>query len=145
MNKRSIEIQMVTSWPIQDIVELYQAGGWWKKTYDASQVPALIKGSFAFAVAVKDDKAVGMGRILSDGISDAYIQDVVVLPRFQHQGIGKRIIETLTQHCFSRGIHWIALIAEPGSKEFYQRLGFQVMTKYVPLRYQGEEEDVVSG
>ena len=69
---QNIEIKIVSSWQENDIVNLYKAGGWWKETYNPSEINKLIKGSFAFAVVIntKLDKAIGMGRILSDGISD---------------------------------------------------------------------------
>ncbi len=53
-------------------------------------LPRLIRGSFLFAVAVdrKTGHAVGMGRVISDGVSDGYIQDLVVLPEYRKTGIG---------------------------------------------------------
>jgi len=83
-------------------------------------------------------KAVGMGRVLSDGVSDAYLQDLVVLPAYRRQEIGKKIVRVLLEHCFSKGITWIGVIAEPGTDQFYQDLGFQPMHKYVPLLYTKE-------
>ena len=50
---KNIEIKIVDSWPKEDIVELYKAGGWWKDSYDLSGIQHLIKGSFAFAVVVE--------------------------------------------------------------------------------------------
>jgi len=69
---------------------LYRAGGWWKDEYDPAEIPGLIRGSFAFAVAVEEEsgRAVGMGRVISDGVSDAYIQDLVVLPEYRSRNVG---------------------------------------------------------
>ena len=77
-----ISYRRVSSWETGEILALYRAGGWWDEDADPGLIPALISGSYAFVVAVdkKTLSAVGMGRVLSDGISDAYIQDVVVLP-----------------------------------------------------------------
>jgi len=129
-----IEIKIVDAWPEEDIIELYKAGGWWKDHYDKSKIKHLIKGSFAFAVAVHKNKAIGMGRLLSDGVSDAYIQDLVVLPKFRDKGIGKEIVKTLVDHCKSKGILWIGLIAEPGQSSFYSNLGFKTMENYTPMK-----------
>ena len=137
MNKNDIEIRLVDHWPINEIVDLYKAGGWWKETYTKDGLPLLLKGSFVFAVAVdtKTGKAIGMGRVLSDGISDAYIQDLIVLPEYRGQHIGKQLTTTLMDYCVSHGIHWIGLIAEPGSSRFYTTLGFQPMEHYIPMLY----------
>ena len=137
MQKTQIEIRHVNSWPEDEIVQLYKAGGWWKDTYDKAGIPALIKGSFAFVVAVdqKTKKSVGMGRVISDGVSDAYIQDVVVLTPYRGQNLGKKIIQTLLDCCVSKGISWIGLIAEPGSSQFYTALGFKPMEHHIPMLY----------
>ncbi len=130
-------MRLVTTWPEDEIVTLYQAGGWWKDTYDKAGIPGLIAGSFAFVVAVdrQTGKAIGMGRVLSDGASDAYIQDLVILAPYRGQNLGKRIVQTLIDFCVSRNILWIGLIAEPGSSQFYTSLGFKPMEHYTPMLY----------
>jgi hypothetical protein len=76
-----IRVDLVQSWEEEQIVELYRAGGWWKEGMDQKRINDLIRGSFLFAVAIDitTGKAVGMGRVISDGVADAYIQDFVVL------------------------------------------------------------------
>jgi len=139
--KQQIEVKIVSSWPEKEIVELYKVGGWWKKSYDSSGIKYLIKGSLAFVVAVdnKTKKAIGMGRIISDGVSDAYFQDILVLPEYRNRGIGVKIVKTLLNFCSSKGISWIGLIAEPNQDRFYSTLGFKKMEKYVPMKYPTEE------
>jgi aralkylamine N-acetyltransferase len=132
-----IEIRLIDAWKNDEIVRLYRAGGWWNENYDKSSIPSLIKGSFLFAVALDREQAVGMGRVISDGVSDGYIQDIVVLPSYRRSGIGKMIISTLLEACRERGLGWIGLIAEPGSEEFYHTLGFRRLEGYMPLIYEG--------
>jgi ribosomal protein S18 acetylase RimI-like enzyme len=141
MDKKGIEIRIVQSWPIDDIVNLYEAGGWWKDSYNKEGVPALITGSFAFAVAIDHTtrKAIGMGRLISDGVSDAYIQDVVVLKEYRNQDVGKRLTQKLIDFCVSKKLLWIGLIAEPGTDSFYKTLGFKPMEHYTPMLYSREE------
>jgi len=139
----AIEIKFVDKWPENEIVELYKAGGWWKKNYDPSGIKNLIKGSYAFAVVVdrKSDKAIGMGRIISDSVSDAYIQDLVILPKYRGKGIGKQLVKYLLKRCRDDKIFWIGLIAEPGQDEFYSKIGFKKMEKYISMKYDEEEKD----
>jgi ribosomal protein S18 acetylase RimI-like enzyme len=141
MTYSDIEIKAVISWPMDDIVELYKAGGWWKSSYDPAGIPKLIKGSYLFAVVIQKQtgKAIGMGRVISDGVSDAYLQDVVILPAFRRQGLGKKLITFLLDHCYSKGILWIALIAEPDQDRFYRALNFKIMDGYVPMKYHSGE------
>jgi ribosomal protein S18 acetylase RimI-like enzyme len=135
--ENSIEIKFVDSWCEDEIVELYKAGSWWKETYDKAKIPLLISGSFVFAVVIDTTtkKVIGMGRILSDGVSDAYIQDVVILPLYRNQGIGNTLLGSLIQHCIEKGITWIGCIAEPKSEMFYKSLGFKPMKAHTPMLY----------
>jgi ribosomal protein S18 acetylase RimI-like enzyme len=136
----NIVVQLVSSWDNNEIADLYRAGGWWKEEYDPAALDSLIKGSFSFAVAVdtKTGKAIGMGRVISDGVSDGYIQDLVVLPEYRKSGIGREMVSALVGHCRQSGITWIALIAEPDTENFYLPLGFVPMQGHVPLIFRGE-------
>jgi GNAT superfamily N-acetyltransferase len=138
MEKQDIEIRFVNTWSEDEIVDLYKAGGWWKNCYNKSGIKPLIKGSFAFIVAVdkKTEKAVGMGRLISDGVSDAYIQDLVVLPDYRSQGIGEKLVQSLLEYCKSKGIIWIGLIAEPKQDGFYLPFGFKHLKNYIPMKYE---------
>jgi GNAT superfamily N-acetyltransferase len=123
--------------PTETIVELYQAGGWWQERPEwRAVIPEMIRGSFCFMVA-RDaaGRVVGMGRAISDGVSDAYIQDVVVKKDHRGKGIGAELVSRLAQYCAERGIGWIGLIAEPGTAPFYERIGFQQLAGYQPMLY----------
>jgi ribosomal protein S18 acetylase RimI-like enzyme len=135
-----IAIQIVQTWNEGEIANLYRAGGWWKEEYDQRELPRLIRGSFLFAVAVdrKTGHAVGMGRVISDGVSDGYIQDLVVLPEYRKTGIGAQIVSILVKKCVERGISWIGLIAEPDTEKFYLPFGFHPMEGHVPLIYRSD-------
>lgn len=140
-NNPNIELRKVTEWPAEEIVKLYKAGGWWKEQYDIIGIPALIKGSFAFIIALENskgkDRAIGMGRAISDGVSDTYIQDIVVLDEWRGKGIGSRIIKTLIEYCKEKKLLWIGLIAEPGTSTFYLPLGFKPLPGE-PMVYEPE-------
>jgi GNAT superfamily N-acetyltransferase len=135
-----IAIQLVQTWNEGEIANLYRAGGWWKEEYDQKELPRLIRGSFLFAVAVdaKTGHAVGMGRVISDGVSDGYIQDLVVLPEYRKTGIGTQIVATLVKKCVEQGISWIGLIAEPDTEKFYLPFGFHPMEGHVPLKFRSD-------
>ena len=138
--KKNIRVEIIKSWQEEPLVELYRAGGWWKEDMDKSRLGELIRGSFLFAVAIdiSTRKSIGMGRVISDGISDAYIQDLVVLPEWRGMGVGRMILSLLLDECRMRKISWTALIAQPGTSGFYGSLGFAPMIGYVPMLLCGE-------
>ena len=127
--KKGFEIKIVESWPEGQIIELYKEGGWWLDHYAPEGLEGLVKGSFAFAVAIDNSTglAVGMGRAISDGTSDAWLQDIVVQKEFRGRGLGRAIIGKLLDHCISHGLVWVGLVAEPGTRQFYEPLGFEIL------------------
>ncbi|HJX55377.1 MAG TPA: GNAT family N-acetyltransferase [Methanoregula sp.] len=137
----TIGVQLVQAWDGNEIANLYRAGGWWKEEYDPKELSRLILGSFLFVVAadLKTGRAVGMGRVIADGVSDGYIQDLVVLPEYRKTGIGARIVSILVKKCVERGISWIGLIAEPGTENFYLPFGFHPLEGHTPLIFRSDE------
>ena len=137
----TIGVQLVQAWDGNEIANLYRAGGWWKEEYDPNELSRLIVGSFLFVVAadLKTGQAVGMGRVIADGVSDGYIQDLVVLPEYRKTGIGARIVSILVKKCVERGISWIGLIAEPGTENFYLPFGFHPLEGHTPLIFRSDE------
>jgi GNAT superfamily N-acetyltransferase len=67
-----------------------------------------------------------MGRVVGDGAAYFYLQDVVVLPEFQRQGIGTAIVEKLLQYLgdsVAPGA-FVGLFAADGAAQFYESFGF---------------------
>jgi len=127
-------IKEPTSEEISKITDLYRRENWWNYEGDHPEMIRLIvAGSHCFVVARREGLIIGMGRALSDRASDAYIQDVTVLDAFRGRGVGTGIVRELIRRLEEDGIHWIGLIAERGSRPFYERLGFSVMDEAAPL------------
>lgn len=136
-----INISVVKSADPAQILALYKAENWWQQDDNPcylEDVSAIIRSTFCFVIAKQGEDIIGMGRAISDGVSDAYIQDVTVRRDFRGQGIGKAIIRALLEHLKSHKLQWIGLISEPGYERFYQSLGFDVMQSYTPFLFKGE-------
>lgn len=72
-----------------------------------------------------EDRLVGVGRALADGLDCAYIGDVAVHPAHQGLGLGTAIIQRLVK--LADGHKKIILYANPGTETFYTNLGFHRM------------------
>jgi aralkylamine N-acetyltransferase len=132
---KNLSYRLVRRCRTDDVVRLYKAGGWWKESRAwRAVIPSMVRGSFCFMVAeTRQGEVVGMGRAISDGVSDAYIQDVVVLEGLRGRGIGAEIIRRLTRALRQRKIGWIGLVAEPGTRHFYERLGYSHLRGHEPM------------
>jgi spermidine synthase len=126
-----------TDQQVEQIIQLYRQAGWWPDSApdDIDLTRKIIQGSQIFIAALEEDEIIGMGRAISDGISDAYIQDVTVRKDFRGSGIATRIIEMIIKTLQQQNINWIGVIAENNTHPLYQQLGFEKMSKSIPLLY----------
>ncbi len=132
-----VQIKIVSEVSRNDFIRLYMEAGWWREEYgaDTSFIDKIAANSFCFVGAFLGRRMIGMGRALSDGSSDAYIQDVTVLKEFRGRGIGEKIILNLLEFLQSEGVDWIGMVGEPGTEEFYKSLGFKRMENHIPMIY----------
>lgn len=88
------------------------------------------------------DRLIGFGRALADGVFAAYIADIALLPEYQGQGLGKRIVSELLE--MVKDHKKIILYANPGKEGFYESLGFRKMATAMAI-FQNEREMIQSG
>ena len=82
------------------------------------------ENSFRVIFVFDNDLLIGVGRAISDGVYEAAIYDVAVLPDYQGKKIGQRIMAEL--HEGLPNINTI-LYAMPGVESFYKKLGYSKM------------------
>lgn len=111
--------------PPPDYYRLFETTGW-NHTYQASskELYRAIADSWYVLSVYDDDRLVGFGRILSDGVLYALICDLIVNPACQGQGIGSTLLNKLIEHCRLQDIRVIWLFAAKGKSSFYKKFGF---------------------
>ena len=81
-----------------------------------------------FHIAVYDgDQLVGFVDSVSNGVTDAYIQDLIVRPDYQGKGIGTDLMKKMIANLKEKHIYIISVIYEESLKPFYDRFGFNTM------------------
>ncbi len=129
-----IEYRKITKVSLQLATEmetLYRLAGWLSWGESGSFIPHAVAGSMVVIGAFDGSHLVGMGRAISDGVSDAYIQDIVVDLAYRRRGIGSEIIRHIVSSLQEQGVDWIALVGEPGTESFYKSLGFTRKSDYI--------------
>ncbi|MDD5679255.1 MAG: GNAT family N-acetyltransferase [Kiritimatiellae bacterium] len=86
----------------------------------------IISGSTAYVTARDAGSLVGFGRIISDGATLAYINNMAVSPQYQRQGIGQTILETLMR--IAKDVTSIYLYTNTADA-LYIRYGFKLSEK----------------
>jgi len=74
------------------LVALYQSIDWPQAT-TPEELHLAVQRSTWVATAWFGARLVGLARVLSDGVFDVYLQDLVVHRDFQHQGVGKELLD----------------------------------------------------
>ena len=78
--------------------------------------------------AFDGDKLVGYAEAVSNAVTDAYIQDVMVHPDYQRMGIGTQLMERLLTRLETEGIYMVSVIYGDASlRPFYEKFGFTTM------------------
>ncbi|MFF1572660.1 GNAT family N-acetyltransferase [Leifsonia sp. NPDC058292] len=119
-----ISLQSPQSLGHDEVIALYESVGWSAYTKDADQLLRALAGSTALATARDGGRLVGLARVVTDGASILYLQDVLVAPDAQRTGLGRRLVTALLDEY--PGVRQKVLLTddEPGQKAFYESLGF---------------------
>ena len=95
----------------------------------AKSVEASEKGlpNSLFTVLVKKgEQSIGMGRVIGDGGCFCQVVDICVHPEFQGQGLGKQIMQSITNYIREHlpASCYVSLIADGDAAFLYEKFGF---------------------
>lgn len=113
---------------------LRKSVGW--NNWSKEQAEKALENSYYSIVIFYNDNAIGMGRVVGDGIY-FIIVDVVVRPEYQGRKIGTTIMNSILEYieknmCEGSRVS-VQLLAEVGKEQSYIKQGF----KLVPHEYCG--------
>ena len=123
---RTVENPIVT---LEDVLPLYEAVGWTNYTQKPEMLEAAYKNSLHIIGAFNDEeKLVGVLRAVGDGASILFIQDILVYPEYQHQGIGTKLLQMILEKY--KNVYQIQLATDDSTKtvSFYESNGFTSLT-----------------
>lgn len=107
-----------------DLLGLYEILGW--NDYlklSLNEIEKSMNNSL-FSVYVYDgDLLIGTGRVISDGVINAYICGIGVLPNYRNRGIGREITLKLSRYCLNQGLH-VQLVCGKDLVPMYKKFGF---------------------
>lgn len=108
----------------QDYNRLREAVGW--GVYEEAVIVRSLPNTLYCVCARVGGQVVGMARIIGDGGLVYYIQDVIVLPAYQRQGIGTQMMDRLMAYIGAHASHntIVGLMAAKDKEPFYEKYGF---------------------
>ena len=125
-----IKITKETSVSINDVLHLYQAVGWTNYTNQPQMLEQALSHSLATYLARDGEEIVGLVRLVGDGFSSVFVQDLIVLPTYQRQGIGSDLMKEALGDF--KDAYQIQLATEQTEKTlaFYRSLGFETLSSF---------------
>lgn len=119
----------------EQIFRLYLFEGWAREGDDSSKITAALKNSRAAFGAFDGEKMVGFFRALSDGVSDAYLLDLIVDPQYRGRGIASALVKSVLDYLKAEKIEWIVCVSTPAAEGVYKKFGASIMAGHVPMRF----------
>ena len=125
-----IKFTKESSVSIDDVLHLYQAVGWTNYTNQPQMLEQALSHSLVIYLALDGDAVVGLIRLVGDGFSSVLVQDLIVLPIYQRQGIGSALMKEALEDY--KDAYQVQLVTEETEKNvgFYRSLGFEVLSTY---------------
>lgn len=113
-----------TQYNEEEILKLYDSVGWTSYTRRPEMMRNAYEHSLYVLGAYDGEQLVGIIRVIGDGYSIIYIQDIIVLPSYQRKGIGAQLLKDVLNHY--PDVYQKVLLTENEEKtvKFYESVGF---------------------
>ena len=119
-----MEIREYGEYKENEIQRLYTEVGWTAYTENMSVLEQGYKNSLLVLAAYENGELLGIIRCVGDGFTIVFVQDILVFPQKQHQGIGTALLKAvLKKYPNVRQIE-LATDKTPKNVNFYKSLGF---------------------
>lgn len=115
---------------LEDVLHLYQAVSWTNYTHQPEMLEQALSHSLAIYVVLDGDAVVGLIRLVGDGFSSVFVQDLIVLPSYQRQGIGSALMKEALEDY--KDAYQVQLVTEQTERTlgFYHSMGFEILSTY---------------
>ena len=115
---------------LKDVLHLYQAVGWTNYTNQPQMLEQALPHSLVVYLAFDGEKIVGLIRLVGDGFSSVFVQDLIVLPSYQRQGIGRALMKEALEDY--KDAYQVQLVTEQTERTlgFYRSMGFEILSTY---------------
>ena len=112
----------------EQLLELYADAGWAAYTREPDRLERAVRQSLAVYTAWDGERLVGLIRAVGDGETILYVQDILVLGRYQRQGIGRALVAALKARAAQAGLAFVTLEARASNAPaiaLYEGAGFR--------------------
>jgi len=124
-----MEIREYTKYNEEEIRRLYTAVGWTAYTENMSVLQEGYKNSMLTLAAYEGEELLGIIRAVGDGATIVFVQDILVFPDKQRQGIGTALLKAVVERYSNVRQIELATDNTPKTVAFYKSMGFSEMSE----------------
>lgn len=126
MERNKVRYEIIEGMPTGvDILKLRKSVGW--REIDVASMEKGLANSLYSVFVVINKEVIGVARVVGDGSTCFYLQDVIVKPAYQKLGIGVAMMEKIMEYISkntSLGAT-VDLMSVKGKEAFYEKFGFR--------------------
>ena len=122
-----MDIREYKTYDETEILGLYASVGWTAYTEQPESLRRGFEASLLVLAGYEDGALVGLIRVVGDGQTIVFVQDILVHPSCQRRGIGTALLkEVLKRYSHVRQIE-LTTDDTPKTRAFYESVGFRTM------------------
>ena len=106
---------------VNDLADLRESVGWNRMEKEYRNP---LQTSYYHIAVYEKEALIGFIDCVSNGVTDAYIQDLMVHPDYQGRGIGTDLMKKMIDYLKKKHIYMISVVFEEKLKPFYEKFGF---------------------
>ena len=124
-----MEIKNYSAYNEKEILKLYSSVGWTAYTDEPQALKQGFQNSLLVLAAYEGEELLGIIRVVGDGVTVVFIQDLLVFPEKQRNGVGTALVKAVLE-CYPV-VRQIELTTDqsPETAAFYKSLGFSEFAK----------------
>ncbi len=124
-----MEIREYPAFNADEIRRLYSEVGWTAYTENMQALEQGYKNSLLVLAAYENDDLIGIIRVVGDGSTVVFVQDILVFPGRQRQGVGAALLKAVLDRY--PDVRQIQLTTDktPQTIAFYKSMGFTELSE----------------
>jgi ribosomal protein S18 acetylase RimI-like enzyme len=117
------------------LLGLYSDAGWGAYTAHPDLLVEAVRNSLYVVSAWQGDTLAGLLRVVGDGLTIAYVQDILVLREYRRQGMGTALMNRALERF--NNVRQVVLLTDDTeeTRRFYESLGFESCDKGILISF----------
>ena len=124
-----MEIREYPAFNADEIRRLYSEVGWTAYTENMQALEQGYRNSLLILAAYEKDDLLGIVRVVGDGFTVVFIQDILVFPEKQRQGVGTALLKAVLDRYHDVRQIQLTTDQNPRTIAFYKSIGFTELSE----------------